>query len=251
MQKFTVFTIIFSVIIITIVAELVVQDYLEKVYPPASSLQASATQDDEFEFFYPDQELPEEEEAESDEEEESDTSNKVLEILEENRSEIPEEGKETEEETPRESAPEELSTNISARVQTLLPALSIPNVEYKPGTFNGRLFNLVTTEDLAIKEATYGFFEVDADIIGSFYEFETKNTLIAESTYEKLIEKFDEFPEIEINQTNQFGDQSFYINHSVKVNEVFVVIQKDNYVYSFAYQNQFHEVFKAFFGVLL
>lgn len=256
MQKFTVFTIIFSIIVVTIVAELVIQDYLEKVYPPAGSLQANVTRTDDFEFFYPDETESadpeiEEEELDTEDETEEESTNKVLEILEDNRTDETEGNDE-----PRESAeeqPEEfdLESSRSARIETLLPALNIPNVEYKPGTYNGKLFNLVSTNSIAIKESVYGFFEVEGDILGNFYEFEMKNTLLAESNLKKLKTSFEEFPEITANQTNQFGDSSFYINHSVKVDQVFVVIQKDNFIYAFAYQSQFHEVFKAFFGVLL
>jgi hypothetical protein len=258
MQKFTVFTIIFSVIVVTIVAELVIQDYLEKVYPPAGSIQASAITGDEFEFFYPDEQDaestdPETEQAEEEPEQES--TNKVLEILEENRSDDQDEAEETPDDA-RESAEEEpdqfsLEAETSARIDTLLPALNIPNVEYKPGIYNGKLFNLVSTDSIAVKESVYGFFEVDGDNLGNFYEFEMKNTLLAESNFKKLKTLFEEFPEITANQTNQFGDTSFYINHASKVDLVYVVIQKDNFIYAFGYQSQFHETFKSFFGVLL
>lgn len=259
MQKFTVFTIIFSVIVVTIVAELVIQDYLEKVYPPAGSIQANVTGADDFEFFYPDETESNQDESdeeatdeEQDTETEEESTNKVLEILEETREDEPEDSRESAaDETPSQDTEFDLDAPKSARIQTLLPALNIPNVEYKPGTYNGKLFNLVSTDTIATKESVYGFFEVDGDILGNFYEFEMKNTLLAESNLKKLKSLFEEFPEITANQTNQFGDSSFYINHSVKVDQVFVVIQKDNFIYAFGYQNQFHEVFKSFFGVLL
>ena len=43
MQKFTIFTVIFSIIVVSITSELVVQDYLQKLYPPAETLQTNAT----------------------------------------------------------------------------------------------------------------------------------------------------------------------------------------------------------------
>lgn len=261
MQKFTVFTIIFSVIVVTIVAELVIQDYLEKIYPPADSIQASVVNRDDFEFFYPDetenQQQAEDDETDSEAENQDDneSTNKVLEILEDfdleeadDEEEVRQSAEDTETSTQNEF---DLETKKSARIDTLLPALNIPNVEYKPGTYNGKLFNLVSTDSIAIKESVYGFFEAEGENVGNFFEFEMKNTLLAESNLKKLKQLFEEFPEITANQTNQFGDNSFYINHSAKVEQVYVVIQKDNFIYAFAYRTKFHETFKSFFGVLL
>ncbi|MBP7819720.1 hypothetical protein KA036_02705, partial [Candidatus Gracilibacteria bacterium] len=46
MQKFTLFTIIFAVIVLSITAELVTQDYLAKLYPQNSAANLLATIDD-------------------------------------------------------------------------------------------------------------------------------------------------------------------------------------------------------------
>jgi len=269
MQKFTIFTIIFSTIILTIVAELVLQDYLQKVYPPASSLQASVTTQDDFKFFYPDTEKVEEPEEDPE-------ANTILEILNETR-ENTEDNKDSEdiEETeskdevkeddpginetddPGENTEEEptkphpsLSTETSVRVKTLLPALDIEGVKYTAGTPDTKIWDFVETEDLSIKTTILGYFEVE-DIIGSFYELETKNPLISEAIYEELKTRFTASPEININETNDFGQASYLVNHNVKVNEVFLVIRRDNFVYCFGYQKQYHEMFKNFFAVLL
>jgi len=247
MQKFTIFTIIFSTIVLTIVAELVLQDYLQKIYPPAEALQASVTTQDDFEFFYPDTEKNEEEGAQ----ESNEDTKTVLEILEDNRESAEEVEKtvETSGINEKEGAPS-LEFTISTRVNQLLPVLDIENIKYAPGTPDGNLWGIIDISDLSIKESVLGFFEVE-DVIGSFYELETKNPLISDAIFEELKSRFGEFKEIEIHQTDQFGEKSFYINHSVKVGEVFLVMKSDNYIYCFGYQKQYHEKFKSFFDILL
>jgi len=247
MQKFTVFTIIFSTIVLTIVAELVIQDYLQKIYPPSSSLQASVATQDDFDFFYPDQEIQNEDLAEQN----KDETNNVLKILEESRDNSEETA--SEHNAPKEETQTDkpsLKVETSVRVQTLISALDIEKVKYKPGTFGGKILDLVSTDDLPVKNIILGYFEVES-VIGSFYEIETKNPLISETVYQELKNRFEQFPEIEINETNQFGEASLYINHSVKVNEVFILMKKDNYIYCFAYKKDYHDIFKNFFALLL
>lgn len=249
MQKFTIFTIIFSVIVISITTELVIQDYLQKLYPPASTLQTNTLNDD-FGVFYEDdtpvepktEEQPvetEEEPAEQPSEEElKDRTERVKEILDRRRGveEDPEEDK---------------GINSSVRVRTLLPALSIEGVQLKNLNYPGKMFQIIETESLDAAEIAYGVFQLESGTIGSMYELRFRNELRAEEAYTLIKAQAASFEGIETNETDQFGESSFYINNIVKVNEVFVVFHQDNYIYAFAYKKDYHEVFKAFFAVLV
>ena len=114
MQKFTIFTIIFSVIVVSITAELVIQDYLQKLYPPAETLQADSITREDFEVFVPDTSEPAAEDPEEDdpEEEEDRVTSKVKEILD------------------RKKAENTLSSaDETSSVKLLMPALNVDGVK--------------------------------------------------------------------------------------------------------------------------
>jgi hypothetical protein len=129
MQKFTIFTVIFSVIVISITTELVIQDYLQKIYPPANVLQANSLSND-FGVYYEDntpvEPKPKTEEIQNEtpideittDEDLKDRTERVKEILDNRRG--------TQEE-PEQDTQTSLATSI--RVKTLLPALTIEGVQ--------------------------------------------------------------------------------------------------------------------------
>lgn len=243
MQKFTIFTIIFSVIVVSITTELVVQDYLEKLYPDPSTLQANIISNDDTDTFINDQRnLEDEKEPEPKEEEnnsapiDQESEDRIKELLDNLE-------KETEE-------PEPLSAS-SIRINTLLPALPINSVEYSDAAYPGKLFHLIETTDIETDQVAYGIFRVGDNAIGSAYEFKFATELEGESAFQLILRRASNFQDITVNQTDQFGEESFYINNVVKVAEVFLVFRRDNYVYAFAYKKDLHDAFKEFFDILV
>ncbi len=236
MQKFTIFTIIFSVIVVSITAELVIQDYLQKLYPPAETLQADSITREDFEVFVPDTSEPAAEDPEEDdpEEEEDRVTSKVKEILD------------------RKKAENTLSSaDETSSVKLLMPALNVDGVKFRQDDYPGRLFGLIETEDLDIRSVLYGLFTLSDTVIGSSFEMKFKTELDAEKAYRTLIVRGNNLDGVETNETNQFGERSFYINVAVKVNQVFILFQQDNFIYAFGYPTNLHEKFKAFFAVLV
>ena len=124
-------------------------------------------------------------------------------------------------------------------------------MKFRESDYPGKLFTLIDTEDLDARSIQYGVFTVNDTVIGSSYEMQFKTELDAEKAYRTLIVRGNNLQGIEANETNQFGERSFYLNNPVKVGEVFVVFQQDNLIYAFGYSNTLHEKFKAFFGVLV
>lgn len=247
MQKFTIFTIIFSVIVVSITTELVIQDYLQKLYPPAGTLQANTLSDD-FGVYYEDetpepkteeeaQVVEEEPDTEPTEEELQDRTEKVKEILDRRRGVVEED--------------ESTSNNGSVRVRTLLPALTIEGVKLIDLDYPGKMFQIIDTATVEASNIAYGVFQTNQGTIGSMYELKFRNEIKAEEGFNIIRLQAEDFEGIETNKTDQFGESSFYVNNVVKVNDVFVIFHQDNYIYAFAYKKDFHEVFKAFFAVLV
>jgi len=238
MQKFTIFTIIVSTLIIAIVAELVIQDYLQKLNN-TGTLQANVFGSSYIAPYESEQQGPGQTES----------SEAIIELnkrLQEIASANPQPTLPSAETGAEQT---EVYTPFS-RVQTLLPALQIPGLSLVPAVYDQRLFQLIDTTPLRIQNANYAVLEVENGTIGSVYEFVFRTTVDAENAFDEIRILSNSFPNIDTNQTNQFGDRSYYINHLVKVGEVFLVVRKDNIVSAFAYKKDYHETFKTFFGVL-
>jgi len=253
MQKFTIFTIILSTIVVTIITELVVQDYLQRVYNP-TALQASTLGADNFESFVT--QVSESDSAKTPTEtlieklqetalNPDDYSDQDTRLLTEKLDNIRPSSRD-------EVIAEELTDNATllSRVDTLLPALQLPGVALQKSTYQGKLFQLISTAEIDFAETAFGTLQVDQEIVGSVYEFKARTEIDAEKAFDDIRILANSFPNISTNQTNQFGDKSFYINHLVKVGEVFVVVQRDDRIFAFAYKKDYHESFKTFFGVL-
>jgi len=242
MQKFTIFTIIFSTIVITIIAELVVSDYLQKLYANPQNLQASAISSSNFENFVAPFEQQDVEQSET-----AELARRLQQIAgtqtpvaEQDLSQAPIEQNVA-------TAPT-ISTQTAplTRVSNLLPALRIQGLQLSPKVYDNRLFQLISTEALDATRSTFATLDIDQEVMGSVYEFLFRTPVDAENAFDEIRILANSFPNIDTNQTNQFGDRSFYINNLVKVGEVFLVVQKDNYVYAFGYKRDSHETFKTF-----
>lgn len=239
MQKFTIFTIILSTLIITVIAELVVQDYLQKVYSPSTqSLQANTLGTSNFDDFI----APFTAETKED--------SNASELADRIKALIP---KSSDSENDTTSTAEVIvqDTNIKpfARLIQLSPAMQINGLNYQESAYNNKLFQLIDTTTLTLSKTSFANIQVDNTIIGSAYELESRTSVDAEQNFDEIRILANSFPNIDTNQTNQFGDRSFYINHLVKVGEVFLVVQKGTTIYAFSYKKDYHETFKTFFAI--
>jgi hypothetical protein len=227
MQKFTIFTVILSVIIITIIAELVVQDYLQKVYSPLVQTNTLGTSN--FDDFI----APFADKAEED--------TGTQELADRIKELIP---------STTNNSIEVVASKPFDEIIKLAPALQIPNLAFEQVTYENRLFQLIDTTSLNLSGAAAADINVGSAAIGSSYELKSRTPVDAEKNFDEIRILANSFPSIDTNQTNQFGDRSFYINHLVKVGEVFLVVQQDAVIYAFSYKKEYHETFKTFFGVL-
>jgi hypothetical protein len=237
MQKFTIFTIILSTLIIAIVAELVIQDYVQKLN--SESLLQANTFGSSFVAPY------------NNAEESLEPENTALAELNKRLQEIATNNSSASEITEDTTSPETIEPAIPfSRIQTLLPALRIEGLELTSATYNQRLFQLIDTTPLDIPTVNYATLDTDSDTVASVYEFTFRTSVDAENGFDEIRLLANSFPNIDTNQTNQFGDRSYYINHLVKVGEVFLVVRQENLVTAFAYKKEYHDIFKTFFGVL-
>lgn len=212
MHKFTLFTIGLSVVVILVVAEVVVNDYL------GADFSAEETVVEEVEVITPqDVANPEVRGDESD--------SPQSEILEE---------------TPIEVEPAPIAAQGSLTPE-LLASIGVlePKVETTP--FQGLIFGLfdVSNEFSGFTVFEHKLFD-GSNFIGMVYEIATENELQTFGAYETLRQKAQGSSLGTVNENDNYGEASFYFNHATKTSTVFLVVQKTGHVYALQYSPSLH-----------
>lgn len=90
------------------------------------------------------------------------------------------------------------------------------------------------------------------NVYGVISEFLLADDARAKSFYESLRQKASLYaPDIKLNETNSFGTTSFYLNDSKRLGTAFLTVLSGNRVYSFSYPKASHEFFKKFIEFLM
>ena len=79
------------------------------------------------------------------------------------------------------------------------------------------------------------------DFLGTLYVLPTENEIQTFGVYEALRKSAQTSDKGEINETNMYGDESFYFNHHAKTSTVFLTVRKDSMIYAMQYEPEIHE----------
>lgn len=80
---------------------------------------------------------------------------------------------------------------------------------------------------------------------GLFTEWEYADEISAQEAMDVIRNKSKVYVDLSVNATNNYGDGSFFINHAKKPDEAFLVIRMRNFLYTFAYLKIYHPQVKA------
>jgi hypothetical protein len=225
-QKITIIAVLLSAIVLSIAAELVSQDYLQKVHPEIEDkVQANVLKLGSFSDYIQQKET-------------IDQAETTQEILDEAAPE----------ETPQLDTSEFPS---SVRVETLIRSLDIPRLQLEAKAVPSKLFDSFQISKTQAQKDAYIVIKSDGNIIASIEEIITDDEKKSKQIFEEIKAIVNSIPSFNINQTNQFGENSFYINPNEEIESAFVVIHKGTLIYAVAYQKAYHEQFKAWFELLL
>lgn len=238
MQKATIFTIFFSILVVTLVAQLLVNDHLRSgwtsVVPPGE------TSDD--------------------------TSRDVAEVV---RDEVP--GSPSSAPvapiapppiTPTPSASpantSEVSSFLSQRGYAIekitteqLTGFGFEAMRLEQTSAEGLLFQLIDVSDVVnLSKVRYNLTD-GKSIYGVISEFLLADDGKAGGFYESLKQKGSAFaPEVKLNETNVFGSRSFYLNDTKRIGTAFLAVLVKNRVFTFSYPKASHEFFKKLINLL-
>lgn len=263
MQKFTVFTVIFTVLVVVVAAETFVNKYL-----PSLSDEAAVTgETDE----YP---LPDELDISA-----SIQSNVLgatdfgTEPAAETPAEIPVEAPLVVPEVSEEEflptdfleTPDGIYSDIEDFSNTetnLAPTnvyLTLDHVTKSgfvgaaivPETFDGFLYKTINIGDLYGIKAEKNSIKNDSSSFAKIYIVIPDDPKNADEIYRVIKTRAAEGLEIEINETNDYGVASFFMNDSRRPNVAFLTVRINSLIYGFSYPKQYHPQIKALVSNLM
>ncbi len=210
MNKFTIFTIIFSAIVIITVGELVINDYLDRHSDEVADSEQVTVDSEQWTV---------------DSDEEIEAEEPIIEDVEE-----------------------------------VLPVASYLNgLDYSAFGIAAALkdknapelvFQFLSFDDDPSDYLYYELFDGE-EYVGSLYEINCSDPTQAFTIYTDMKQSGSGQPETgSINEVNNYGDASFYFNHTTKTTSVFAVVLKDNKVYAFNYPHSYHSNFKELIGAI-
>lgn len=244
MNRFTIFTIILSVSVITIFADLLVRDV---VGPQGMASVISSQKDSQAEVspvF-----------SDSDESVAGDTFKDL----------VPDDAVTLEDPTQDENAPQSDSTSTpdsTASTQTTAtPPVSfvtsalVKNAGFK-GTidkkqFPGKLYQLLDISTFPVESIDNYMIQEDTVAAASITEIVLRDEIQALQLYLLLQNKTKPYIDLTLNETNAYGDRSFYVNHKDKPNEAFLTVKIKNRIYGFAYVKFYHPELKKLIELLM
>lgn len=249
MHKITVFTVVLSIVVVAVVAEVLFNNYLGDV--EEGKVDVLTTQSS-----HPSLKKAEGKEPPADSVSlEGDDLQKLIEETDiEAADSVPVKDNTTEEldidkllaeedgNDPEKIDIEVLSIGEAGITDEALQLAKFPDATMVTATFDGNIFQTVDVADLNI-EVKKQYVANNDEVFGAVYSFSVDEGMQNE-LYRIMRERSAFGTTVEINETNTFGDNSYYMNDSKRESTAFLVIRKGVSFYAFAYPKEFNQYFK-------
>lgn len=215
MQKFTVFSVLLSFTVILIIGDMVLHDYLNA---------------DQFE--------------------------QSVESLESEINELQGDPEASDGNTDVEAEDEEVTLSsedvTDPKITTdLLSESGFGSPVLKEAIFSGYVFQFINFADqLGAVTYQWNFFENEA-YKASIYEIKYETETGSFQGYLNIRKRAGELTQIgTVNETNSYGDASFYFNHKTKTKTVHLIIKRGQTIFAFEYPYSIHDRMKTLLGSL-
>ncbi len=132
-----------------------------------------------------------------------------------------------------------------------LTAAGFSNPVLKNAVFDGNVYSFLTFSDQSDAYVyQWNFFDGET-FVGSVYEIEYRSETGGFQGYLTLRDRAAKLLTLgDTNESNTYGDASFYFNHKSKKNTVHLVIRKGGSIYAFQYSYSLHEKMKSLFEII-
>ena len=109
---------------------------------------------------------------------------------------------------------------------------------------NGFLFKTVYIDDLYDVEVSKSLIQTSTELLAKGYVFKVGSLSSVNEVYEVLKVRAAQGLDSEINETNEFGDASFYMNDARRTDVAFLVFRVSGLIYGFSYPKEYHPQIK-------
>ncbi len=91
----------------------------------------------------------------------------------------------------------------------------------------------------------------DNTAVGILQEFALSDSLAAQDFYNFVKKQGVDANYFEVNEVDSYGDRSMYFNHAVRKDQVFIVVQKGSHLWAFTYVKHLHPKFRELITSLM
>ncbi len=117
--------------------------------------------------------------------------------------------------------------------------------------FAENLFGRVAVKNgIAWQVFAHNLLKNNSAVVATLWEFQNKSPTLALDVYRLLRQKFALQSGAVINATNDFGENSFYINYADDQTNAFLVVKKGSNVYASTYRKDLHSSIQALLTLL-
>lgn len=152
----------------------------------------------------------------------------------------------------RESNFDESATSVEAEISFGLIGLSgFQNVTLQRVPFNGILFERVDLREFQSVEVVHqNLLQDNKEKIAMMYEFHGDSDLLANEIFGYIKDKAQSGLNVGINETDDYGDGSFYVNYTDVPDRAFLVVKIRESVYALTYEKRLHSFIESLLGYL-
>ncbi len=116
--------------------------------------------------------------------------------------------------------------------------------------YDGYLYKTIYIDDLKDLEVSKTAIRTSDSLLAKVYVFQVGGLTSVSEIYEVLKMRASEGLDIEINETNDFGSASFYMNDSRRSDTAFLTVKIGSLLYGFSYPKEYHAQIKNLITLL-
>lgn len=156
------------------------------------------------------------------------------------------------------SAPTNVSSFLDQHIFLLqkvtpqdLTQVGFKNMQLQESPFDQMLFQLLDLSTFRNLSVLRMHLTSGKDVFAVLHEFEFDSAAKAVSFYSDIKQKIGAFsPLVTSNETNQYGENSYYMNDKNRPGTAFLVFRVQSHVFAFSYSKASHDFFKSLIFLL-
>jgi len=133
--------------------------------------------------------------------------------------------------------------NVYLREEQLISA-GFVNAYLEDTDFDGSLFKTINLSDIPGLELKQTLIRSEYEMLAKVYIFKPSINFEVSELYELLKARADEGLNLESNVTDEFGQNSFYMNDVSRPNVAFLTVRIGGLIYAFSYPKTYHSQIK-------